>query len=61
MEETAPRTPAHLAGPSLIDLSAVTLERLAELDDSVLARSLGRVIGAAHDPDDVVAAFNACL
>ena len=46
----------------LIDLSRVSLDDLAVLDDSVLVHSLKRVLGDAKNPDEVVlASFSAII
>jgi FXSXX-COOH protein len=61
MEDVSVGTPVSAHGTYLVDLSAVTLDRLAELEDSVLRHSLQQVLQGRDDPDDVVAAFNACI
>ena len=45
-----------------IDFSGISLDRLAELDDSILINSLNRILGDVDNPDDVVfAGFNASI
>ena len=45
-----------------IDFSGISLDQLAELDDSVLINSLNRILGDVGSPDDVVfAGFNASI
>jgi FXSXX-COOH protein len=47
---------------ALIDLSQVSLEDVARLDDSVLVHSLKRILGDAKNPDEVVlASFSAII
>lgn len=46
----------------LIDLTGISLEDVAQLDDSVLVRSLNRVLGDIRNPDNVVlASFSAII
>lgn len=51
------RTPG--AEPQLIDVSAVSLEQLKDIDDSVLAHSLRRFQLESTDAADPIAAFGA--
>lgn len=47
---------------SIIDYSGISLDQLAQLDDSALVHSLGRILGDVDNPDEVVlAGFNASL
>ena len=47
---------------ALIDLSNVSLDDVARLDDSVLLHSLNRIFGDAKNPDEVVlASFSAAV
>jgi len=45
--------------PELIDVSAISLDQLKELDDSVLAHSLRRFQRESSDAQDPIAAFGA--
>lgn len=46
----------------LIDVAGITLEEISQLDDSILVRSLNRVLGDIRNPDDVVlASFSAII
>lgn len=46
----------------LIDYSGISLDQLAQLDDSTLVHSLNRIIGDVEKPDEVVlAGFNASI
>jgi FXSXX-COOH protein len=47
---------------ALIDLGKISLDDLAQLDDSVLVHSLSRVLGDVKNPDEVVlASFSAAV
>lgn len=47
---------------SIIDYSRISLDRLAQMDDSVLVHSLNRILGDVDNPDEVVlAGFNASI
>jgi FXSXX-COOH protein len=45
--------------PQLIDVSAISLDQLKDLDDSVLAHSLRRFQQESSDAQDPIAAFGA--
>ncbi len=56
-EEVSPKDTS-----ALIDLSNVSLDDVAQLDDSVLLHSLNRIFGDAKNPDEVVlASFSATV
>ncbi len=56
-EEASPKDTS-----ALIDLSKVSLNDVARLDDSVLLHSLNRIFGDAKNPDEVVlASFSATV
>lgn len=47
---------------AIIDYSGISLDQLAQLDDSTLVRSLNRILGDVDHPDEVVlAGFNASI
>jgi FXSXX-COOH protein len=41
----------------LVDVADLSMHRLMTADDTVLARSLGRVLASLDDPDGVISAF----
>ncbi len=45
----------------LLDLTEIPLNRLTELDDSVLAQSLRRLLEEVHEPDGTIARFDSSI
>jgi FXSXX-COOH protein len=46
----------------MVDLGGVSLDQVAQLDDSTLVRSLNRILGDVKNPDGVVlASFSASI
>ncbi|MGY0233118.1 FxSxx-COOH cyclophane-containing RiPP peptide [Longispora urticae] len=45
----------------MLDLTAVRLAHLGQLDDTVLARSLRRLLDEADRPQDAIAGFQSAL
>jgi FXSXX-COOH protein len=62
MDERSSEEPSSEDTSALIDLGNISLDDLARLDDSVLVRSLSRVLGDVNNPDAVVlASFSAAV
>jgi FXSXX-COOH protein len=62
MSDTASQASESGDALPVIHLAEVSLADLARLDDTVLMRSLKRVMGDLTNPEPVVlAAFNACI
>ncbi|MGH3693653.1 MAG: FxSxx-COOH cyclophane-containing RiPP peptide [Pseudonocardiaceae bacterium] len=49
------------AEADLVDLSGLSLADLRELDDSVLAHALRRILADAERPEEAVAAFESYI
>lgn len=47
--------------PALVDLSKVSLRQLSSLENSVLERSLQRLLAEADNPSEVVAGFQSSV
>ena len=47
--------------PALVDLSKVSLRQLGSLENSVLERSLQRLLAEADNPSEVVAGFQSSV
>jgi FXSXX-COOH protein len=57
-----PEGPKSTDDSPIIEVSGISLDQLAQLDDSMLVHSLNRVLGDVANPDGVVfASFSASL
>lgn len=62
MDELSSEEPGSEDTSPLIDLAGFSLDDVARMDDSVLARSLNRILGNTANPDDVIlASFSASI
>jgi FXSXX-COOH protein len=62
MDERSSGEPSSEDTSTLIDLGSISLDDLAQLDNSVLVHSLSRVLGDVNNPDAVVlASFSASV
>jgi len=62
MDDMSPEDIRSNIDHPIIDPSGISLDRLAELDDSALIRSLNRFLGDIDNPQGVIfAGFNASI
>jgi FXSXX-COOH protein len=62
MDELSTEQPGPNDTSPLIDLSKISLDDVARLDDSVLAHSLYRILGDEENPaETILASFSASL
>jgi len=62
MDGLSSEEPSPKDASPLIDVSGVSLDDVARMDDSVLVHSLNRILGDAENPDEVIlASFSATI